>query len=34
MQGVNERSSGAAEKGDEGIALKIITRVEDMPDVE
>ena len=30
--GVNERSSAAAEKGDKGMALKIRTRAEDMPD--
>jgi len=29
---VNARSSAAAEKGDEGMALKILTRAEDMPD--
>jgi hypothetical protein len=28
------RSSGAAEKGDEGMALKIRTRAEDIPDGE
>jgi hypothetical protein len=30
--GVSMRSSAAAEKGDEGMALKIRTRAEDMPD--
>ena len=30
--GINERSSTAAEKGDEGMALKIRTRAEDKPD--
>jgi len=30
--GVNMRSSAASEKGDEGMALKIRTREEDMPD--
>jgi hypothetical protein len=30
--GVSTRSSAAAEKGDEGMALKIRTRAEDMPD--
>jgi len=29
--GVNMRSSAAAEKGDEGMALKIRNRAEDMP---
>jgi hypothetical protein len=28
---VNVRSSAAAEKGDEGMALKILTRAEDIP---
>jgi len=31
--GINMRSYAAAEKGDEGMALKILTRAEDMPDV-
>jgi hypothetical protein len=30
--GLNTRSYGAAEKDDEGMALEILTRVEDMPD--
>jgi hypothetical protein len=30
--GINMRSYGAAEKDDEGMALKILTRVEDMTD--
>jgi hypothetical protein len=30
--GINMRSYAAAEKGDEGMALKIRTRAEDMPD--
>jgi hypothetical protein len=30
--GINMRSYGAAEKDEEGMALKILTRVEDMPD--
>jgi hypothetical protein len=30
--GVNMRSSAAAKKGDEGMALKIRTRAEDIPD--
>ncbi len=30
--GVNGRSSAAAEKSGEGMALKILTRAEDMPD--
>jgi len=30
--GINVRSYAAAEKGDEGMALKIITRAEDMAD--
>jgi hypothetical protein len=30
--GVNMRSSAAAEKGGEGMALKIRTRAKDMPD--
>ena len=31
--GVNMRSYAVAENGDEGMALKIRTRAEDMPDV-
>jgi hypothetical protein len=30
--GINVRSYAAAEKGDEGMALKIRTRAEDIPD--
>jgi hypothetical protein len=30
--GINVRSYTAAEKGDEGMALKILTRAEDMAD--
>lgn len=32
-RGISERSSAAAEKSDEGMAFKIRTKAEDMPDV-